>query len=64
MRQTVLYYNQEVRETRPTQTEVDTMKNYEAELELFNDSEYLAWLDERAEEAFLLQAMEDGVSLI
>ena len=41
------------------------MMNYEAEeLELLNDPEYLAWLDERAEEAFLLQAMEDGVSLI
>lgn len=41
------------------------MKNYEAEeLELLNDPEYLAWLDERAEEAFLLQAMEDGISLI
>ena len=38
------------------------MMNYEAEL--LNDPEYLAWLDERAEEAFFLQAMEDGISLI
>ena len=38
------------------------MTNYEAEL--FNDPEYLDWLDERAEEVFLLQAMEEGVSLI
>ena len=60
----MLYYNQEVRETHPTQTEVDIMMNHEAELELFNDPEYLAWLDERAEEAFLLQAMENGIFLI
>ena len=38
------------------------MMNYEAEL--FNDPEYLEWLDERAEEAFLLQAAENGISLI
>lgn len=37
------------------------MTNYEQEL--FNDPEYLAWLDERAEESMAMEAMEMGVAL-
>lgn len=40
------------------------MMNYNAMMEdLCNDPDFLAWLDERAEEAMVLEAMEKGVAL-
>lgn len=40
------------------------MMNYNAMKEdLYNDPDFLAWLDERAEEAMVLEAMEKGVAL-
>lgn len=37
------------------------MTDYEQEL--FNDPEYLEWLEERAEESMVMEAMEMGVAL-
>lgn len=33
------------------------------ELELFTDPEWLAWIEERAEESAIMEAMEMGVAL-
>lgn len=40
------------------------MMNYDAMMEdLYNDPEFLAWLDKRAEETMVMQAMENGLAL-